>query len=131
MKQYATVTDLTKKFRTLTTAEQTRADELLKDVSDILRQSAMNCGRDLDEMIADGRVLPSVVKSVVCDIVARTLLSSTTAEPMTQISQSVGGYSISGSPLSAGGGIFIKKQELARLGIKRQRVGVIDFAKHD
>ena len=71
--------------------------------------------------------LQNVVKSVVVDIVARTLMTSTEQEPMTQFSQSALGYSVSGSYLVPGGGIFIKNAELKRLGFTKQRIGVIEF----
>lgn len=70
-------------------------------------------------------------KSVVVDVVARTLMTSTDTEPMTQRSESALGYSVSGTYLVPGGGLFIKKSELARLGLKRQRIGVIDLYDDD
>ena len=69
--------------------------------------------------------------SVTVDIVARTLMTSTNSEPMTQMSQSALGYSTSGTFLVPGGGIFIKKTELSRLGIRRQRCGVIELYGDD
>ncbi|MFR4357424.1 MAG: Gp19/Gp15/Gp42 family protein, partial [Clostridia bacterium] len=36
------------------------------------------------------------------------------------------GYSYSGTYLVPGGGLFIKKTELARLGLRRQRYGVME-----
>ena len=69
----------------------------------------------------------SVVKSVTVDVVARTLMTSTNQEPMTQFSESALGYSVSGSYLVPGGGLFIKDSELKRLGLKNQRYGVIDI----
>lgn len=73
----------------------------------------------------------SVVKSVTVDIVARTLMTSTDQEPMTQTTESALGYSVSGSYLVPGGGLFIKNSELSRLGLKKQRFGVIDFYGND
>jgi hypothetical protein len=46
---------------------------------------------------------------------------------MTQMSQSALGYSYSGTFLNPGGGLFIKKSELARLGLKKQRIGVVSL----
>lgn len=43
-------------------------------------------------------------------------MTSTDQEPMTQLTQAAGGYSASGSFLVPGGGLFIKKAELARAG---------------
>lgn len=88
-------------------------------------------GKDLDLMIAASPVYASVVKSVTVDVVARTLMTSTNQEPITQASESALGYSWSGSYLVPGGGLFIKKAELARLGLRRQRFGVMDFYGQD
>lgn len=124
---YATIDDISSLWREMTSEEQTKAEALIPIVCDTLRQEAMNVGRDLDVMIACGKVLPSVVKSVVVDVVARSLLASTDQEPMTQFSQSALGYSFTGTYLNSGGGIFIKKSELARLGIKRQTLRTISM----
>lgn len=131
MSAYATLDDITTLFRALTLAEQTKATALLDIVSDELRQRAMLCGKDLDRMIRDGEVLESVVKSVTVDVVARALMTSTKQEPMSQMSQSALGYSVSGTFLVPGGGLFVKKTELERLGLKRQRVGMVELYGND
>lgn len=118
-------------FRELTVDEKKRAEALLPVVSDSLRQEARKVGKDIDKMLEEEILLPNVLKSVVVDIVARTLMTSTTSEPMTQMTQSGMGYSFSGTYLNPGGGLFIKKSELARLGLRRQRYGVIDFYGND
>ena len=124
---YATVDDVSTLWRVMTAEEQTRCEALLPVVSESLRQEARNVGRDLDEMIASEDVSEEVVKAVTVDVVARTLMTSTNQEPMSQMSDSALGYSVSGTFLVPGGGLFIKKAELARLGLRRQRYGVIDF----
>ena len=78
-------------------------------------------------MVADGKILQNVLVSVVVDVIGRTLNTSTTAEPMSQYSQSALGYSMSGTYLVPGGGLFIKNSELRRLGIVRQRWGCVDM----
>lgn len=128
---YATVEDVSTLWRTMTQAEQTRCEALLPVVSEALRQEAYNVGRNLDDMIACEEVSAEVVKMVAVDVVARTLMTSTSQEPMTQYSESALGYSVSGTFLSPGGGLFIKAAELKRLGLKRQRYGVIDFYESD
>ena len=128
---FATIDDITKLFRALTPEETEKAEALLPVVSDSIRQEAIKVGRDIDEMIEDKKVLPNVVKSVTVDVVARALMTSTNSEPMTQMSQSALGYSVSGTYLVPGGGLFIKKSELSRLGIKRQRYGAVDFYGND
>ena len=128
---FATVADITALWRPLSEAEKERAEALLPVVSDSLRQEAIKGGKDLDQMLADGEVLENVLRSVVVDVVARTLMTSTDSEPMTQFSESALGYSASGTFLVPGGGLFIKSSELARLGLKRQKYGVIDLWQSD
>lgn len=123
---FATTDDVKRLWRDLTNEEEERASALLLVVSDSLRQEAKNVGKDLDEMLALGDVLDNVLKSVVVDVVARTLMTDTDTEPVTQYTQSALGYSVSGTYLVPGGGLFIKKSELARLGLKRQRWGVLE-----
>ena len=123
---YATVADVIALKRDLTHDEQERVEQLIPVVCSSLRSEADRRGRDLDSMVAGNADLAEVAKSVVVDIVMRELMTSTSQEPMTQFSQSALGYSVSGTFLSPGGGLFIKKSELARLGILTQRYGVID-----
>lgn len=124
---FATVEDLQSLWRTLKFDEHDRAEALLDVVSNSLRHEAQKVGKDLDEMIADSPVFASVVKSVTVDVVARTLMTSTDQEPMTQFNESALGYSVSGSFLVPGGGLFIKDSELKRLGLKKQRFGARDI----
>lgn len=131
MADFATLNDVEKLWRELTTEEQERAESLLEVISNSLRVEADSVGKDLDLMIAASPVYASVVKSVTVDVVARTLMTSTNQEPITQASESALGYSWSGSYLVPGGGLFIKKAELARLGLRRQRFGVMDFYGQD
>jgi hypothetical protein len=123
---YATIEDLETMWRSMTTEEKGRAGRLLKTVSASLRVEARKVGKDLDEMIEGDEDLAEIAKSVTVDVVARTLMTSTDSEPMSQVTESALGYSVSGTYLVPGGGLFIKKSELSRLGIRRQRYGVMD-----
>lgn len=125
MSNYATVADLEALWRPLTQSEASRASNLIPLVCDSLRMEAEFRGKDLDAMIEAKPALASVAKSVTVDVVARTLMTSTNSEPATQFSESALGYSVSGTYLVPGGGLFIKKSELSRLGLRRQRLGVI------
>lgn len=129
MENFATIQDITDLFRELTPDETKKADALLPIVSDSIRQEAKKVGKDIESMLEKGELLENVLKSVTVDVVARALMTSTKSEPMTQISQSAMGYSVSGTYLVPGGGLFIKRSELARLGLKRQRYGVIDLCQ--
>ena len=123
---YCTIEDINTLWRPLTQAETPRATALIEIVSASLREEDRKVGRNLDEMVSYDPDLAVVAKSVSVDVVARTLMTSTNQEPMTQMSQAAGGYSVSGSFLVPGGGLFIKQSELARLGLKKQRIGAIN-----
>ena len=120
---YATLEDLAALWRPMTAAEQARASPLLEVVSASLDVEARKVGKDLPALVAADPALALVAKSVTVDVAARTLMTSTNQEPMTQFTQSAGGYSASGSFLVPGGGLFIKKSEQAQPG---QRIGVIE-----
>ena len=127
MSSFATISDVETLWRYLKQDETDRASFLLDVVSDSLRVEAEKVGKDLDAMVLKSAAYANVVKSVAVDIVARTLMTSTDQEPMTQFNETALGYSASGSFLVPGGGLFIKKSELARLGLRRQRYGVINL----
>ena len=127
MSSFATISDVETLWRYLKQDETDRASFLLEVVSDSLRIEAEKVGKDLDAMVLKSAAYANVVKSVAVDIVARTLMTSTDQEPMTQFNQTALGYSASGSFLVPGGGLFIKKSELARLGLRRQRYGVMNL----
>lgn len=127
MEPYATLVDLANLWRPLSEEEYERAKALLPVISDCLRFEAQKVGKDLDKMIAENGILKNIATSITVDVAARTLLTSTTSEPMVQTSEAALGYSFSGTYLVPGGGLFIKDTELARLGLKKQRYGVIDF----
>ncbi|WP_125767354.1 phage Gp19/Gp15/Gp42 family protein [Lapidilactobacillus wuchangensis] len=127
MTSFATTDDVTKLWRSLTADEMVRAKSLLEVISDSLREEAKKVGKDIDTMVKDSPSYANVAKSVTVDVVARTLMTSTDQEPMTQTTESALGYSFSGSYLIPGGGLFIKNSELERLGLRRQRYGAIDF----
>ena len=131
MTDFATVDDLTTLWRPLKQDETERATALLSVVSDALREEAIKVGKDLDAMVDERPSFASVVKSVAVDVVTRTLMTSTDQEPMTQVSEGAMGYTWSGSYLVPGGGLFIKNSELDRLGLRRQRYGVVDFYGKD
>lgn len=126
---YATVEDVTLLWRDLTSDELTRVEALLPVISDELRYQARLVHKDLDEMIENLPYLENVAKEVTVSIVSRILRQNTQGEAMTQESQSGLGYSWSGTYAIPGGGIgnAIMKNDLKRLGLKVQRIGVIDF----
>lgn len=126
MSSFATLEDVALLWRPLEESEKERAKALLSVVSDSLRVEATKVGKDLDVMVLSAPALATVAKSVTVDVVARALMTSTNQEPLSQFSQTAGPYTASGTYLVPGGGLFIKKSELARLGLRRQRIGVIE-----
>ena len=131
MSAYATVQDIQTLWRPLSADEQTRADALLPLISDALRNEAVKVGKNLDEM-AEDEVYANVLKLVTVDVTVRVLRQSTSGEAMTQESQSALGYTWSGTYAIPGGGIAnaIMKNDLKRLGLKRQQIGVIEIYAH-
>lgn len=127
MAAFASVDDITSLWRPMTAEEQTRAAALAEIVSASLRVEADKVGKNLDKMIAASNHLAEVARSVTVDVVARTLMTSTDQEPLSQFSQTAGPYTASGTYLVPGGGLFIKRSELARLGLRRQKMGAMDI----
>lgn len=127
MATYTTIDDIINLWRPLTPEESQRASYLLPTVEDKFRMYATQRGLDLDAMIASGEILPTVFKSIVSQVVVRTLNQDTAGEAMSQMSQSVGGYSVSGTYLAAGTEVFIKRSEYAALGLRRQRVEALEL----
>lgn len=123
MDSFATTEDIRTLWRALTPEEEERASALLQKVSSILRSEADKVGEDLDLMIQQKPYLADVATSVTVDVVARALATPTNQEPVSQFTESAMGYSYSGTYLVPGGGVFIKNAELARLGLKRQKMG--------
>lgn len=125
---YATIDDVGVLWRNMTNEELKRARALIPVVCSSLRIEAKKRGKDLDQMVSQDPDLLTVAKSVTVDVVARTMMTSTDKEPMSQFSESALGYSASGTFLVPGGGLFIKNSELVRLGIKnKQKIRTIDM----
>ena len=130
MTTYVSMDDVISLWRPLKRDEINRVDYLIPVVEDNLRLEARKAGKDLD-ILAQDETYRSVLKSVIVDIVARTLMTSTDSEPMTQFSESALGYSYSGNFLVPGGGLFIKKSELNKLGLRKQKIGARDIYGQD
>lgn len=129
--KYASLSDITTLWRVMSAEEEERAEALLPLVCASLRAEANKVGKDLDKMIQANEDLAEVAKSVTVDVVARTLMTATNQEPMTQMSQSRPGLRHVWNLPGPGGGLFIKRSELARLGLRRQRYGVMTLYGDD
>lgn len=129
MSDFATLSDVVAISGTnYSAAEQERIQTLIPLVCDTLRFEANKVGKDLDTM-AENATYASVLKLVTCDVVIRAMRQTQTGEPMTQESQSANGYTWSGTYAIPGGGVAsaIMNNDLKRLGLRRQKYGVIDF----
>ena len=130
MTNYVSMDDVINLWRPLKRDEINRVDYLIPVVENNLRLEARKAGKDLD-ILSQDETYRSVLKSVIVDVVARTLMTSTDSEPMTQFSESALGYSYSGNFLVPGGGLFIKKSELNKLGLRKQKIGVREIYGQD
>lgn len=128
MDSFANTDDLIKRWKPLTSDEIKQAEVLLADVSNALRLYAHDRGMDLDAMIAEYEPRAEIAKVVCCDVARREMQSLLDNGPaMSQVSQAAGGYSVSGTFLSPGGGLFIKNAELKMLGLMRQKIKAVDM----
>jgi len=130
MSAFATVNEVIQlSGMTYTAEEQERIEALLPMVSDTLRFEAEKVGKDIDAMIEASEVYGNVVKLVTVDVVIRVMRQSFNGDPMSQESQSGLGYSWSGTYAVPGGGIAasIMRNDLKRLGLRRQRYGMEDM----
>lgn len=134
MSAFATLADVQAVTgKTFTQAEGERITTLLGLVSDALRYEAEKVGKDIEDMMAQSASYASVVKLVTIDVVMRAFRQSQDGEPMSQESQSALGYTWSGTYAVPGGGIAgaIMRNDLKRLGLRKQRYGVIETWEAD
>ena len=130
MSDFATLADVISiTGKAYTADEQERITTLLPLVSDALRFEAEKVGKDLDAMVAAGESYASVVKLVTVDVTGRAMRQSMDGEPMSQESQAAIGYSWSGTYAIPGGGVAscIMRNDLKRLGLRRQQYGALDL----
>lgn len=120
-KSFATVADLEAAWKPLTADEEARAQVLLLQASNYLRQIAVNNGKDLDDnIISDpSGVYGANVKMVVTSAVQRSIASPIDMMPdASQFSQSASPYSesmsFSGNVSST---LYFKDKELKLLGL--------------
>lgn len=129
MDNFATLQNVINSWGPMTDDQRERVIELLEDVSNMLRYEAVKVGKNLDKMIEAEPTLASVAKMVTVDVIERILRQDKSGEPMSQFSESALGYSVSGTYAIPGGGAAnaIMNNDLKRLGLKRQRYGVVEL----
>lgn len=132
LEAFATVSELEAIWRDLDTTESNRADVLLLQASNYLRQVATNVGKDLDDLALSDptKVLEANIKMVVLNAVQRAM-STPTEVPAdaSQWSQSATPYSesMSFSGAESTATIYFKKRELDLLGIggKSKKISIL------
>lgn len=131
MNPFLTVEELELLFRPLTDDEKAKAEAVIPLVSDALRQEAKRMKMDLDALAQDDASYASTLKLVTNDIVQRVIRQSTTGDVLSQETRGALGYSWSGTFAIPGGGVAqaIMRNDLKRLGIRRQKYGFIEIGK--
>lgn len=118
---FATVADLEAAWKPLTADEEARAEVLLLQASNYLRQIAINNGKDLDDNISadPSGVYGANVKMVVTSAVQRSIASPIDIMPdASQFSQSASPYSESMSFTgNVSATLYFKDKELKLLGL--------------
>lgn len=111
---------------TLSSNDEERVGNLLDLASSILNVELHKRGKETT-YITDDTDMVNVAKLIVCSSVHRVMKKAEEAGgDITQFSQSALGYSISGTYLNPGDDLYFLENELKRLGLKRQRIGVIE-----
>lgn len=133
---FATKEDLAAFWRTLTSAEESRADTLLALASNRLRQIASDLGIDIDAKIAGDDTASAIYKAnvqwVVMEAVKRAMLVPTDAAPANSIQQTAGPYSENIVFTNPAGDLWFKKAELTAIGLYgRQTLNSISTSRAD
>lgn len=123
MTNFATLSDIQTLKRSLTAAEQTRAQALLPIVSDAIRFEARKVGKNADALVAEDPAFANVVRAVTVDVVMRELNTPGTQMPATQYAESAGSVSMSYSLPNGSGRIALWPSDLKSLGFRRQQIG--------
>lgn len=121
-----TVTDLIERWRHMTVDETAKAGVLINDYEAELHLYASERGIDIDARLDDENY-KQIFKAVVCAAVAEQMANATDSPAMTQMSQSALGYSVSGTFLNPGGGLFIRNNLLKQLGLLKQKARAVNL----
>lgn len=127
---YVTVNDLISRWRTLSNDEIAKANVYISDTESALHVYADRRGIDLDAKLENSHYL-QLYKATVCDIVKREMCTTSEEAPaMSQYSHTVNGYTVQGTYLSPGGGLFIKNAELKSLGLISQHSRKVELYEY-
>lgn len=121
-----TTNDLISRWRAMTSEEISKAEILIDDYEAELHIFALDRGINLDDKLTDDNY-KRVFVAVVCSAVAEQMVNITDAPAMSQMSQSAIGYSVSGTFLNPGGGLFIRNNLLKQIGLLKQKAKAVDL----
>ena len=111
----------------LSLSDAERVENLLGAASAMLNVELKKRGKT-PSYITDDDDLTEVAKLVVCASVNRIMKKNSSAgADLSQYSQSALGYTVSGTFLNPGDDLYFLTNELKRLGLKRQRIGVVEL----
>ena len=111
----------------LSVSESERVESLLDAASSMLNVELKKRGKTAS-YITDDEDMTEVAKLIVCASVNRIMKKNSSAgADLSQYSQSALGYTVSGTFLNPGDDLYFLTNELKRLGLKRQRIGVIEL----
>lgn len=129
---FATKEELAAYWRTLTSAESTRADVLLPMASNRLRLIAEDASVDLDTKLADSEAFKSTLQWVVLEAVKRALQTPVDAPPVDTYQQTAGPYSENYKFTNPSGDLWFKRSELAAIGLTgRQTLSSLNTTNAD
>lgn len=109
---FATHADLEARWRTLSTAEGTRADVLLGDASALI----LDLSPDVEDWAS-----ATTLKAIVCAMVKRVMQGPVDFDGVTQAQQAAGPFSQGVSFANPSGDLYLTKAEKKRLRIGTQR----------
>jgi hypothetical protein len=110
-----------------TSDEQNRISTLLEDASGYIKAKAVECGKDIDEMISANSSLSYVVKMVCINMVVRVLDASNESSLFKQESQTAGSYTWSGTYANPGAKLYMSHAELKDIGLLKQSAGFTEM----
>lgn len=110
----------------LSLSDSERVENLLNAASSMLNVELKKRGKTAS-YITDDEDIAEVARLVCCAAVNRIMKkASDTGGDLSQFSQSALGYTVSGTYLNPGDDLYFLNNELKRLGLKRQLIGVIE-----
>lgn len=122
---YASVTDLEARWRPLTDTEKATAEVLLGDASALIRVEVPDL---VGRLFADPPTIDEdVLRLVACAMVKRAMLAGSTADGVSQQSQTAGPFSQQFTYANPMGNLYLTKAERKLLGAGAQSAFTVDM----